>query len=44
MSTDLLASVDAARDEIVELLQQLVRIPTVNRRPASRHGQRDACV
>jgi len=27
---DLLASVDGARDEIVDLLQQLVRMPTVN--------------
>src|SRR3979490_1096094 len=27
---NLLASVDAARDEIVALLQELVRIPTVN--------------
>ena len=26
----LLASVDAARDEIVALLQELVRLPTVN--------------
>ncbi|HEY1297237.1 MAG TPA: M20/M25/M40 family metallo-hydrolase [Chloroflexota bacterium] len=33
MNTDVLASVDAARDEIVELLQQLVRVPTVNTGP-----------
>jgi acetylornithine deacetylase/succinyl-diaminopimelate desuccinylase-like protein len=33
MGSDLLASVDAARDEIVDLLQQLVRIPTVNTGP-----------
>jgi acetylornithine deacetylase/succinyl-diaminopimelate desuccinylase-like protein len=30
VTVDLLGSVDAARDEIVELLQQLVRLPTVN--------------
>ena len=30
MTADLLASVDAARDEIVSLLQALVRIPSVN--------------
>ena len=33
MNADLLASVDAARDEIVDLLQQVVRIPTVNTGP-----------
>jgi acetylornithine deacetylase/succinyl-diaminopimelate desuccinylase-like protein len=32
-SHELLASVDTARDEIVDLLQQLVRIPTVNTGP-----------
>jgi acetylornithine deacetylase/succinyl-diaminopimelate desuccinylase-like protein len=30
MTSEMLAAVDAARDEIVDLLQQLVRIPTVN--------------
>src|SRR5215470_1443491 len=30
---DVLESVDAARDELVELLQQLVRVPTVNAGP-----------
>jgi acetylornithine deacetylase/succinyl-diaminopimelate desuccinylase-like protein len=33
MTIDVFASVDAARNEIVDLLQQLVRIPTVNAGP-----------
>jgi acetylornithine deacetylase/succinyl-diaminopimelate desuccinylase-like protein len=39
---DLLASVDAARDEIVSLLQELVRIPTVNTGPRPDTGNETA--
>jgi acetylornithine deacetylase/succinyl-diaminopimelate desuccinylase-like protein len=40
----LLASVDAARDEIVTLLQDLVRVPTVNTGPRPDTGdEASAC-